>query len=75
MMLSLRTIPQDGVAIPSLLWMFPYIGEIPTPLRPQARFERNRRRRLLARDVKHWLGMTPFFDSLKSTLWGAFMFS
>ena len=31
---------------------------IPTPLRPQARFERNRRRRLLARDVEHWLGMT-----------------
>jgi len=32
---------------------------IPTPLRPQARFERNRQRRLLARDVAHWLGMTP----------------
>ena len=35
-------------------------GRILTPLRPQERFERNRRRRLFARDVAHWLGMTSF---------------
>ena len=40
-----------------------HLGErIATPLRPQARTERNRRRRLLARssDIGHWFAMTGF---------------
>ena len=54
-------IKRTVIARSAATWQSPESKEISTPLRPQVRFERNRRRRLLARDVANWLAMTNYY--------------
>ena len=60
--MSLRTSPQAGVAIPIDFLARLKTQGIPTPLRPQARAKRNRRRRLLARRCEALARNDTFFD-------------